>query len=85
MVLQGPWQDALFHTGTCFLGILVLAFGLEGFVWGIGRVEEPWKRALFFLSGAAMSLPSNTSTLIGGIAALVMLAIELAAKKAKRR
>jgi TRAP transporter 4TM/12TM fusion protein len=84
MVLQGPWQDTLFHAGTCFLGILVLAFGLEGFIWGLGRVEEPWKRAALFVAGVAMSLPSNTSTLIGALATLVMLAVELAAKKAKR-
>jgi hypothetical protein len=47
-------------------------------------VEEPWKRIVLFLSGVSMSLPSETATLIGGIATLVMLAIQLAARKAMR-
>lgn len=68
LVLQGAPLSSLLHIGTAAAGIVFIAAGFEGYLWGIGRVGTGI-RALFIVAGALITFPDLMITVLG--AALV--------------
>jgi TRAP-type uncharacterized transport system fused permease subunit len=75
LVLQSSWQEALYYISLCIGGTVVLAGGLVGYFWKLGKIDECWKRWLLGLSGVAIAAPHTLSSIIGGVVAILVMVL----------
>ena len=74
LVMQGDLTPLLYLLPSIIAGIILIAGGLEGYLLGAGMVR-PWLRAPLFFAGFALSFPSVLSSIIGGVAAVILVFI----------
>ncbi len=76
LVLQGTWQETLYNSTLVIVGTVFLGAGLTGYVWVIGRIDTLWRRILLSAAGVAVVMPETTTDIIGGTAAVGLLALQ---------
>jgi TRAP-type uncharacterized transport system fused permease subunit len=74
LVLQGDLTPLIYVLPSIIIGIMLLSGGLEGYLLGFGMVQ-PWMRLTLAAAGFAFSFPGLLTTLIGGAASAVMVAL----------
>ena len=74
LVLQGDLSPLIYVLPSIIIGIILLSGGLEGYLLGVGMVR-PWMRLPLAAAGFAFSFPGLLTTLIGGMASAVMVAV----------
>jgi TRAP transporter 4TM/12TM fusion protein len=74
LVLQGDLTPLIYVLPSIIIGIMLLSGGLEGYLLGFGMVQ-PWMRLPLAAAGFAFSFPGLLTTLIGGAASAVMVAL----------
>ncbi|SFS44964.1 TRAP transporter, 4TM/12TM fusion protein [Sulfitobacter marinus] len=74
LVLQGDLTPLIYVLPSIIIGIMLLSGGLEGYLLGFGLVR-PWMRLPLAVAGFAFSFPGLMTTLIGGLASAVMVAL----------
>ena len=79
LVLQGSPIDTIYLFALCIVGIVLIAAGLEGYLLKFGKLGL-WERPLLIISGLLIGFPQWTTTIVGAILALFVLAIMLLIK-----
>ncbi|WP_422073674.1 TRAP transporter permease [Sulfitobacter geojensis] len=74
LVLQGDLTPLIYVLPSIIIGITLLSGGLEGYLLGVGMVR-PWMRLPLAAAGFAFSFPGLMTTLIGGLASAVIVAL----------
>lgn len=74
LVLQGDLTPLIYVLPSIIAGITLLSGGLEGYLLGVGIVK-PWLRLPLGVAGFAFSFPGLMTTVIGGIASAVVVAL----------
>ncbi|WP_150300819.1 TRAP transporter permease [Pseudomonas profundi] len=74
LVLQGDLTPLLYVLPSIIIGIMLISGGLEGYLLGAGHVK-PWQRIPLFVAGFAFSFPGLMTTIIGGLASAVLIAL----------
>jgi len=83
LIFEGTWGAVLVATGSAFVGVIVVAGGLQGYLVGFGDLRQcgwvQWPvRALFIASGISLATPGGGllpwSNLAGTGAAVLMFA-----------
>jgi TRAP-type uncharacterized transport system fused permease subunit len=74
LVMQGDLTHLIYVLPSCIIGIALISAGLEGYMQGIGRVNN-WLRLPFMLSGFVLSFPTLIATLIGLVASFLLCLI----------
>ena len=74
LVLQGDLTPLIYVLPSIIVGITLLSGGLEGYLLGVGMVR-PWMRLPLAAAGFAFSFPGLMTTLIGGLASAVIVAL----------
>lgn len=65
LILQGGTIfEFLFHFITCLIGIFILSCGVEGYIYGVGKIGKG-TRLLIFMSGLFIAAPIASVTLFG--------------------
>ncbi|MFC2019501.1 TRAP transporter permease [Chloroflexota bacterium] len=77
LILQGAVLDSIRYIILCFIGIVFLAGGVEGYILRLGRINW-WTRLGFIVGGFAIGFPEMYSTyggaiLVGSIVAIILL------------
>lgn len=77
LILQGPsLLETLYLFLQCLLGIALIAAGLEGYLWKVGKVGL-LARPLLGLAGFLIAFPDLNTTLIGVPLALLIIVVIL--------
>ncbi|MCU5783040.1 hypothetical protein MA04_02340 [Alcanivorax balearicus MACL04] len=74
LVLQGDLTPLIYVLPSIIIGIMLISGGLEGYLLGAGRVR-PWLRLPLIAAGFAFSFPGLMTTIIGGLASAVLVAL----------
>jgi len=74
LLLQGSLVEASYLIVLCFLGILFIAGGLEGYLLKMGELKL-WMRPLLVIGGLAIAYPEWISTGIGAAVVIATLAV----------
>lgn len=74
LVLQGDLTPLLYVLPSIIIGIMLISGGLEGWLLGAGPVK-PWQRVPLFVAGFAFSFPGLMTTIIGGLASAILIAM----------
>ncbi|KAF0803902.1 hypothetical protein A6D6_03591 [Alcanivorax xiamenensis] len=74
LVLQGDLTPLIYVLPSIIIGIMLISGGLEGYLLGAGRVR-PWLRFPLIAAGFAFSFPGLMTTVIGGVASAVLVAL----------
>ena len=73
LILQGPILESGYLFAFCLVGILLIAGGLEGYLFGIGKLNA-MERFLAGGGGFLIAVPMWATTLIGiGLTCLLLL------------
>jgi TRAP transporter 4TM/12TM fusion protein len=80
LVLQGDLTPLLYLLPMCVIGIILIAAGCEGYLLKIGNVR-PWARVPLVIAGFLFSLPEMITTIIGFVAAVIIIPILWLQKK----
>ena len=85
LVAQGSLPDILYASFTAFLGVFMIGCALEGYLIGMGRMDNYLLRGALLAAGALIAHPNVTTDIIGYIlgAAVVIVAYVLARKEKK--
>jgi TRAP transporter 4TM/12TM fusion protein len=75
-VLHGSGFEILKVLVTGFIGVFLIASGLEGYLLGMGRLS-PLQRVAGIVSGALLLTPETTTDLMGAVLAGVLVSIRL--------
>ena len=70
LILQGPFIETLYLIAFCLVGLTIFAFGLEGYVYRIGRINF-LERLFMLFGGFLIAFPNVKSTLAGIIIILL--------------
>ncbi len=84
LVLQGDLTPLIYVLPSIIIGIMLIAGGLEGHLLGFGRVR-PWLRLPLAAAGFAFSFPGLLTTIIGGIASAIVVALVYYDNRSTRR
>ena len=60
---------------------MIMAGGLVGYFWGMGRIDAQWKRWLVGISGIAIAAPQILSSIAGGAVAVIVIVLHMATRK----
>ncbi|WP_339842606.1 TRAP transporter fused permease subunit [uncultured Halopseudomonas sp.] len=74
LLLQGDLTPLLYVLPSIIVGIMLISGGLEGYLLGAGLVKS-WQRLPMIAAGFAFSFPGPMTTLIGGLASAVLIAL----------
>lgn len=83
LVLRGNLLSLVYLYPLVLLGLLLLAAGLEGYLWRVGTLAW-WSRPLLIIAGALIAFPTTLSwetTVIGAILAAIVIALIRTRKK----
>jgi len=72
LVLQGDLTPLLYLLPMCVIGIILIAAGCEGYLLKVGPVKN-WARIPLVIAGFLFSLPELITTIIGFVAAVVII------------
>jgi TRAP transporter 4TM/12TM fusion protein len=75
-VLHGTGFEILKVLVTGFIGVILIASGLEGYLLGMGKLP-PLQRAVSTVSGALLLTPEMTTDLVGAVLAGVLVSVRL--------
>jgi TRAP transporter 4TM/12TM fusion protein len=70
LILQGSLIETLYLVAFCLVGLTIFAFGLEGYIYRVGRINL-LERLLMIFAGFLIAFPNTKSTIAGVIIALV--------------
>ena len=84
LIMQGSITEALCLFLLSLLGILFIAAGMEGYLWGFGKVSAK-VRPIFVLAGFLVVFPEWKTTVIGAVLVLIGLAVMLLKKRTKEK
>lgn len=84
LVMQGSWTLSLYYFSMCVVGTIVMAGGLVGYMWGMGKIETQWIRWCLGLSGIAIAAPHTISTIAGVILAVIIFGLHLMGRKSAK-
>lgn len=85
LIMQGDPFNVLLVTGKALIGIVILSMGLQGYLYGLGKVATnsligPLMRVGLILGGLAMAMPgnpimgvSNLQTILFGIVCVIVV------------
>jgi len=77
LILHGSLLESIYLLILCFLGISLIAGGLQGYMWKVGKLEW-WSRLLFIIAGILVTWPDWALSLIGaGLTLAALVAIKL--------
>ncbi len=74
LLLQGDLTPLVYVLPSIIAGIMLISGGLEGYLLGAGLVKT-WQRLPMVAAGFAFSFPGLMTTLIGGLASAVLVAM----------
>jgi TRAP transporter 4TM/12TM fusion protein len=74
LVLQGDLTPLVYVLPSIIAGIMLISGGFEGYLIGVGPVKT-WQRLPMIAAGFAFSFPGLMTTLIGGLASAVLVAL----------
>lgn len=74
LVLQGDLTPLVYVLPSIIAGIMLISAGFEGYLIGAGPVKT-WQRLPMIAAGFAFSFPGLMTTLIGGLASAVLVAL----------
>ncbi|WP_150302563.1 TRAP transporter permease [Pseudomonas saliphila] len=74
LVLQGDLTPLFYVLPSIIIGIMLISGGLEGYLLGAGMVK-PWQRLPLLVAGFAFSFPGLMTTIFGGLASAVLIAL----------
>ncbi|MDD5434939.1 MAG: TRAP transporter large permease subunit, partial [Nitrospira sp.] len=83
LILQGSLMEGLYNFFTALTGVLLLAAGLEGYIWKLGKLPHWLIRVFLFSAGILVLFPEKYSDMLGGAVAIVALVISSFLKKRK--
>jgi len=76
LILHGNAWESVYMTALCFVGIALIAMGLEGYVYKLGRIG--WlDRILAIAGGFLIALPSPWWTFLAGLGVVAVAAVKL--------
>ena len=84
LVMQGSWVLSLYYFSMCAIGTIVMAGGLVGYMWRLGKIEAQWKRWALGISGIAIAAPHTLSTLVGAVLAVIIFGIHVVGSKSAK-
>ncbi|MEW6142390.1 MAG: TRAP transporter fused permease subunit [Chloroflexota bacterium] len=74
LVLAGSsWLESLLWTVLCMVGITLVAIGVEGYIYGIGRANV-WQRGLLLIAGLLIAFPEWLTGLVGAVVGAIVIA-----------
>lgn len=74
LVLRGPPLETIYFFGGCALGIVLIAGGLVGYLWRLGKISI-WARPLLIIAGFLLGFPEWRTDVVGIIIAVLVLLI----------
>jgi len=74
LILRAPSSEIFYSIVLAVIGIWILASGLEGYIFGIGRLTK-WARPLLSISGLLFAYPDWRTVVIGAAVAIITLAV----------
>jgi TRAP transporter 4TM/12TM fusion protein len=74
LVLQGDLTPLLYLLPMCVIGIMLIAAGCEGYLLKVGIVRA-WARIPLVIAGFLFALPEIITTIIGGVAAAIIIPV----------
>jgi TRAP-type uncharacterized transport system fused permease subunit len=74
LVLQGDLTPLVYVLPSIIIGIMLISGGLESYLLGVGAVK-PWLRLPLGIAGFVFSFPGLMTTIFGGIACAVLVAL----------
>lgn len=80
LILQGPILQTLVFFILALIGIMLIAAGMEGYLWKIGRIAL-WSRVLLFIAGLLTYFPEIYTTIVGLVLALFVVASTMKTRK----
>jgi TRAP transporter 4TM/12TM fusion protein len=80
LILEGPILESIYYFVLCLLGIALLAWGLEGYLVGIGRIRW-WARSGLAIAGLLIGYPEWKTTLLGAVLAVITTGMLLIQRK----
>jgi len=80
LILEGPILESAYYFVLCLLGIALLAWGLEGYLVRIGRINW-WERVSLVIAGLLIAYPEWKTTVLGAILAALILGVSLIQRK----
>jgi TRAP-type uncharacterized transport system fused permease subunit len=73
LLTHGTWWEVIYTTFFAVIGIISLGSALEGYLVGVGRLNNTLLRGLLFCGGILTAFPEGNTTMIGmGIILLVV-------------
>jgi TRAP transporter 4TM/12TM fusion protein len=97
LLLRGPLAHVIYTVGTAFIGVLLLASSLEGYLIGIGKLKTPEGASLFrtwlsyliraglFIGGFLIAMPGWRTDLIGLVITIFVLSIQIVLNRSVKR
>lgn len=74
LVLQGDLTPLIYVLPSIIIGIMLISGGFEGYLLGAGLLKT-WQRLPMIAAGFALSFPGPMTTLVGGVASAVLVAM----------
>ena len=91
LLLQGPWQEVLQVVPAAFIGTLLIASSLEGYLIGVGRLDVSGSillrarsyllRFSIFASGFLIAIPEQWTSLAGLLIGVGIIILRLIVRK----
>lgn len=82
LIFQGELLDILYYCVSATIGIVILAAGLEGYFYGLGKLSL-WSRAVFIVGGFLVATPHNIGSIIGAVSLCLAIAYSYSKKLKK--
>jgi TRAP transporter 4TM/12TM fusion protein len=97
LLLRGTPTHIIYTVGTAFIGVLLLASSLEGYLIGFGKLKAPEGAGLFrtylshllraglFIGGFLITMPGWRTDLIGLLITIFVLSVQVVLKRSVRK
>jgi TRAP transporter 4TM/12TM fusion protein len=97
LLLRGPLAHVIYTVSTAFIGVLLLASSIEGYLIGIGKLKTPegtgpfrtWLSYLIrvglFVGGFLITMPGWLTDLIGLLITIFVLSVQVVLKRSVRK
>lgn len=85
LLTHGQWWEILLYTFFASVGIIFLASALEGYLWGIGKLDHIISRVLLFIGGILTAFPEIYSSLAGIMLIILVSSINYVAIRRRKK
>ena len=82
LIFQGPILETLFLFVCALVGLVFIAAGLQGYLLKVGTMAF-WIRIPLIISGFLIAFPEGLTGIIGGVIAILTIAIALIQNRRK--